>query len=90
MSQPTILKLKVSKTGHVSITFRNLFLNISEANNSGPPLIQIVCIFILLAYTDLMNIFSKSQRVSQSGHYAAPPPPIYFMDNIKLMSTFKI
>ena len=26
MSQPTILKLKVSKTGHASITFRNNFL----------------------------------------------------------------
>ena len=25
MSQPTILKLKVSKTGHASITFRNFF-----------------------------------------------------------------
>ena len=29
MSQPTILKLKVSKTGHASITFRN-FLNASN------------------------------------------------------------
>ena len=26
MSQPTILKLKVSKTGHASITFRNLYM----------------------------------------------------------------
>ena len=26
MSQPTILKLKVSKTGHASITIRNFFL----------------------------------------------------------------
>ena len=25
MSQPTILKLKVRKTGHASITFRNFF-----------------------------------------------------------------
>ena len=25
MSHPTILKLKVSKTGHASITFRNFF-----------------------------------------------------------------
>ena len=30
MSQPTILKIKVSKTGHASITFRNFLVDLNE------------------------------------------------------------
>ena len=35
MSQPTILKLKVSKTGHASITFRFVFLMLTEIRKAS-------------------------------------------------------